>query len=197
MRQLSPPLRRPSDSEVGSLFSHLLLLLHLPLPATRTGAKCSHHRRPGSGGRWKDQQRRRREAAAALQWEEAGAWAHEAEHIWARIEKKICSGAVGELRCPSKQIIILHWHRQGLFFTETRFLRIFPPLTDVIDLIFCLFVCFLRWNPIQRKKNQEDDRTVSQHGWINSRHAAFVLWARWFRMLTRRLSSNPGTEGVM
>lgn len=40
MRQLSPPLRRPSDSEVGSLFSHLPLP-RLPLPVTGTSVKRS------------------------------------------------------------------------------------------------------------------------------------------------------------
>lgn len=40
MRQLSPPLRHPSDSEVGSLFSHLLLL-RLPLLATGTRVQRS------------------------------------------------------------------------------------------------------------------------------------------------------------
>lgn len=91
MRQLSPPLRHPSDSEVGSLFS-LLLLLRLPLPATGTRVKRSRIVTDGWGAVG-GERISNNDGKLLLLFEEkttsTGArGVHEPEHIWAPNEEK-------------------------------------------------------------------------------------------------------------
>lgn len=139
-------------------------------------------------GRWKDQWRRlllfRRE-------EECGCTRgmHEAVHIWTPNEKKAAWLQLWSPGVPQRAIYHLALSPSGSMFPADC-----PASRRGGFDQGCFFVfAFFEMKPSREIKKQDRDSRRTQ---INSRQAAFGLWARWCRMLTRRLSSHPGTEGV-
>lgn len=194
MRQLSPPLRHLPDSEVELLFSHLLLLRLL---LSATGTRVERSRMVTDGWRAVGGERiSGDDGKLLLLFEEktsAGALSgvHEAEHIWAPNKEKATWLPSWRTGFPQRANQHLTLSPSGTIFTQKPFQRIVPPLIEG-DWLSCFF---FKWK--KNKQTNEKKERDSRHKQINSRQAALRLWARSCRILTRRLSSHPGTEGVM
>lgn len=174
MRQLSPPLRHPSDSEVGSLFS-LLLLLRLALPATGTRVKRSRIVTDGRGAVGGERISGDDGKLLLLFEEKTSAGARgsctKQSTSGPQMRKKTLDCSCGAPASLRERLIISHCHH---FHTKT-----FPEDRPASHRGGLTKLFLFRRNAVQKNKqiNKKNERN-SRHEQINSRQAAFRLWAR-------------------